>query len=124
MVSAAPVLTTGAGERALYRATIRPLLRTVFRDAYDDLAEMERLLAASAVDWTVLRPPNLTNKPGSGHYRTAAEANILDRYSIARVDLAQAMLDVVEDPATYRHALGVAAAPRTSRGNVQRQQAR
>jgi putative NADH-flavin reductase len=105
-LSAQPVLRGGAGEPLWFRATVRPLIRAVYRNVYADLERMERVLAASAADWTVLRPPYLIDKSATGRYRSAIEANVPGR-SLARGDLAEAMLDVVDDPATIRHALGV-----------------
>ena len=44
---------------------------------YDDLAAMEDILRASGLDWTVIRPPQLTDKPPSGTYRTAFGQNLV-----------------------------------------------
>ncbi|MGW0485252.1 NAD(P)-dependent oxidoreductase [Nonomuraea sp. NPDC003214] len=105
-VSAQPVLRGGAGEPMWHRLTVRPLLRAIYRDVYRDLERMEGVLAAGDTDWTVLRPPYLTDDPPSGRYRTAVDAGV-PGWSLPRGDLARAMLDVLADPATYRRALGV-----------------
>lgn len=105
-VSAQPVLRDGTGEPLWSRMTVRPVIRAVFRTVYADLELMERALAASTAEWTVLRPPYLTDKPATGRYRTALEASA-PGFSVTRGDLARAMLDVLDDPATVRHALGV-----------------
>ncbi len=105
-VSAQPVLRSGAGEPMWFRATVRPLIRAIYRNVYADLERMEQVLAASGADWTVLRPPYLTDKPATNLYRTATGANAPGG-SLARADLAQAILDVVHDPATIRRAIGV-----------------
>ncbi|NBE91813.1 sugar nucleotide-binding protein [Nonomuraea sp. KC401] len=105
-ISAQPVLRGGAGEPWWHRLTIRPLVRTIYRHVYRDLERMEHVLAAGDTDWTVLRPPYLTDDPPSGRYRTAMEAN-LPGWSLTRGDLARAMLDTLDDPATIRRALGV-----------------
>ncbi|CAL9564642.1 NAD(P)-dependent oxidoreductase [Streptomyces sp. enrichment culture] len=106
-VSAQPVLRSGAGEPFWFRTTVTPIVRAVYRNVYADLEVMERLLAGSDTDWTVLRPPYLTDKPGTGRYRTALEENVSGS-SLTRADLAKALLDVVGDPGTVRHAIGVA----------------
>ncbi|TDE56157.1 NADH-flavin reductase [Nonomuraea mesophila] len=105
-ISAQPVLRGGAGEPWWHRLTILPLVRMIYRHVYRDLERMEHVLAASDTDWTVLRPPYLTDDPPSGRYRTAMEAN-LSGWSLTRGDLARAMLDTLDDPATIRRALGV-----------------
>jgi hypothetical protein len=105
-ISAQPVLRGGAGEPWWHSLTARPLLRTIYRQVYRDLERMERTLAAGDTDWTVLRPPYLTNDPPAGRYRTAMDANV-PGWSLARGDLARAMLDVLDRPATIRRAVGV-----------------
>ncbi|MFI7449921.1 NAD(P)-dependent oxidoreductase [Nonomuraea sp. NPDC049714] len=105
-ISAQPVLRGGAGEPWWHRLTTRPLLRTIYRHVYRDLERMERTLSASDTDWTVLRPPYLTDDPPVGRYRTAMDANV-PGWSLARSDLARAMLDALDHPATIRRALGV-----------------
>ncbi|WP_219516653.1 NAD(P)-dependent oxidoreductase [Nonomuraea ceibae] len=105
-LSAQPVLRTGAGESLLWRRLGMPAVRAVFGTVYADLERMERTLAASTADWTVLRPPRLTGKPATGRYRSAVDANVPG--SMTRGDLARAMLDMLPDPFTVRRAIGVA----------------
>jgi putative NADH-flavin reductase len=105
-LSAQPVLRTGSGEPIWFRSTVRPLIRMIYRGVYADLDRMERTLAVNTADWTVLRPPYLTDKPATGRYRAAVEANVPG--GMSRADLARAILDVLRDPATIRHAIGVA----------------
>jgi putative NADH-flavin reductase len=104
-LSAQPVFLD-AGEPVWSRLTVRPLVRAIYRNVYVDLEKMEERLTRSESDWTILRPPYLTDKPGSGSYRAAVDANVPG--SVARADLALAMLDVLDDPSTIRHAVGVA----------------
>ncbi|WP_165491920.1 NAD(P)-dependent oxidoreductase [Egibacter rhizosphaerae] len=87
------------------RLTLRPIVRTIFRRVYADLEAMEQVLAASSLDWTVLRPGYLTDHPATG-YRLAIEANVPG--AMRRADLARAMLDVLDDPTTQHRALGIA----------------
>ncbi|MGD3110244.1 NAD(P)-dependent oxidoreductase [Streptomyces sp. YGL11-2] len=108
-ISAQPVLRSGAGEPLWFRMTVTPVIRAIYRNTYADLERMEALLADSAAEWTVLRPPYLTDKPGTGRYRTAFEANVSGS-SLTRADLATALLTVLTDPGTIRHAIGVGAA--------------
>ncbi|WP_055588062.1 NAD(P)-dependent oxidoreductase [Peterkaempfera griseoplana] len=108
VVSAAPVGPMPEGESLLYRAVASPLLRRLLREVYADLAAMEAELARSDADWTVVRPPRLTDRPGTGRYRTALGANVRHGRSIARADVAHLMLAALDDPATVRQAVGVA----------------
>ncbi|MFC7546672.1 hypothetical protein [Plantactinospora sp. GCM10030261] len=50
----------------------------------------------------------LTNGSATGRYRTAMEASVRGRGRITREDLAVAMLALLEQPDTIRHAVGVA----------------
>jgi putative NADH-flavin reductase len=62
-VSAAPVERDADGESLFVRAVMLPLVRRAFREVYADLTVMEDVIRASAVDWTIVRPPRLTDKP-------------------------------------------------------------
>jgi uncharacterized protein YbjT (DUF2867 family) len=104
-VSAAPLFTGGP---LVYRTVLRPLLWAAFRPHYEDLARMERDLAESGLDWTTVRPPKLTNRPGTGSPRLVLDAAGRGGF-VARADVATAILQVLADPGTVGHALGVTA---------------
>ena len=104
-VSAAPLGPPGGGSAA-YRAAL-PVLRRVLRDHYADLQQMEQLLRDSGLDWTVVRPPKLTDGPATGLQRTALEATAQGG-EVSRADVAAAMLQLLADPASVGHAYGVA----------------
>lgn len=106
VVSAAPLNRSGAGEPALTRRVFSPLLWAVLREVYTDLEAMERVLRESGLDWTSVRPPKLTHRPGTGSYRRAIDASPGGSV-IPRADVARAMLDTVTDPETFSHAVGV-----------------
>ena len=96
------------GEGFFMRNLFTPLIRVVLRQRYGDLALMEDLLRESELDWTVFRPPRLTNGPLTGRYRTAFGQNLRRGALISRADVADAMLAAVEQPATIRQAIGIA----------------
>jgi hypothetical protein len=52
------------GEGPLVRYLLGPVVKAVFRANYIDLALLEDVLRDSGLDWTVVRPPYLTNGPG------------------------------------------------------------
>lgn len=107
-VSAAPLNRTGDGQTLLARTVFARLLWAVLGDVYRDLERMERHLADSGLDWTAVRPPKLHDKPGTGRYRKLVDAGPPGN-SIARADVASAMLDFVTDESTIGHAVGVSA---------------
>jgi putative NADH-flavin reductase len=106
-VTAAPVIPPSPEEPWLVRRVVYPFISTAFRKIYEDYTTMENEIRQSATDWTVVRPPRLTNKPLSGKYRIALEANPRG-LTIPRADVAHAMLGVLKDPGTIGHAIGVA----------------
>jgi uncharacterized protein YbjT (DUF2867 family) len=119
-VSAAPVSTTASpgrpapprhdpGEGPVMRYVLTPAIRTVLRAHYDDLALMEDVLRDSGLDWTVVRPPQLKDKPLTGTYRSAFGQNVRRGTSVGRADVAHLMLAVLQRPDTIGHALGIAA---------------
>jgi uncharacterized protein YbjT (DUF2867 family) len=75
---------------------------------YADLATMEEEIRTSDTDWTIIRPPNLVNRPLTTAYRTVIGGNVPRGKSIGRADVAHAMLAMLDDPATIRQAVGVA----------------
>ncbi|WP_328298018.1 NAD(P)H-binding protein [Streptomyces sp. NBC_00435] len=108
-VSAAPLAPPTPADGVFARALVLPLLRRVLRDVYADLAVMEAAIAASGTRWTVIRPPRLLNRPRTGTYRRAVDANVPGGRFIARADVADALLTTLSDPSTAGHAIGVAA---------------
>ena len=44
---------------------MKPLLLAILKEPYADMARMEDVLRASDRDWTIVRPPQLTNKAPS-----------------------------------------------------------
>ena len=111
VLSAAP-LVPGDRRPTFERVVVDPILHRFFGGGYADMARMEQLLAGSEagsdVDWTVLRPPRLTDKPGTGRYRSGVEAAVPRGWNIPRADLARAMLDALDDPGTIRTRIAVA----------------
>lgn len=75
--------------------TLTPLFRrTVGRTVYDDMEQMEAVVAASDLDWTIVRPPGLTDEPGTGY---ATAENWVSGGYCARDDLATMLLDQLDD---------------------------
>jgi putative NADH-flavin reductase len=68
---------------------------------------MEDEMRQSGLDWTIVRPPRLTDKPPTGRYRTALNRNVRGGYTISRADLAAAILKLLDDPASIRAAIGI-----------------
>ena len=119
VVSAAPVGTVASpgrpapprhdpGDGIFMRYLFGPLVKVALREHYADLALMEDVLRDSGLDWTVVRPPRLTDKPVTGAYRTASERNLRGGWFVSRADVAHCMLRVLDQPETIGHAIGIA----------------
>ena len=87
------------------RLVVKPLLQRLLRKQFADTHEMDRQVEASATEWTIVRPPQLTNGPRRGRYRNAIDHLVGRR--ISRADLAHAILEALGDSGTIRHTLGV-----------------
>ncbi|WP_441250439.1 NAD(P)-dependent oxidoreductase [Kitasatospora sp. McL0602] len=119
VVSAAPIGTVPSparprpprhdpGDGFVMRHLLSPMVKTVLRAHYADLALMEDVLHASSLDWTVIRPPQLTDKPLTRDYRIAYEQNLRGGSKISRADVAHCMLHTLHDPDTIGRTLGIA----------------
>lgn len=87
------------------------LRRTLLRNIADDSAEMERLVKASELDWTIARPPRLTNGPLTGRYGIADDhlpAGVGMAPTVRRADVAHFLLEELEHPEHIRKIVGVA----------------
>jgi hypothetical protein len=73
-VSALPVTPRAEVGRA-ERWVVFPLLSRFLGEMYADMARMEQVLRDSDLDWTIMRPPQLTNKAATGKYRTGINLN-------------------------------------------------
>jgi putative NADH-flavin reductase len=97
-----------AGDGPVTRYLAKPLLRRLLRDGFADLRAMEVEVRGSGLDWTIMRPPQLTDRPGTGRYRTSVDVNVRGGIRVSRTDVATAALRALTDPATIGHSIGVA----------------
>jgi len=95
-----------AGDGPVTRTVVKPLLRRYLREPFADFARTDQIVRDSGLDWTIMRPPRLTNG-GSRPYRTAIDRNVRGGNTIARCDLAHAILAALGDPATAGHAIAL-----------------
>lgn len=119
VVSAAPIGTVPSpgrphqprhdpGEGFFTRNLLTPTIKAVLRESYADLALMEDVLRGSALDWTAVRPPRLTDKPLTGIYRTAYGHNLRRGLSISRADAAHLMLHLLGQPDSIGQTVAIA----------------
>lgn len=106
-VTAAPV-APASEKTVLDRYVAHPLLWRFFGGGYADMAVMEQTLARSDCDWTVFRPPRLTNGSLTNRYRTAIGKPLPRCWNLRRADLAAAMLATLDDASLTRKAVAIA----------------
>lgn len=97
-----------SGEGPLMRVATT-VVKRVLRDHYADLAAMEDEVIDSGLDWTIVRPPQLTDKPFTGRYRTAYGRNPKRAVRVCRADLADCMLAQIGSERSIGRTVGVAA---------------
>jgi putative NADH-flavin reductase len=106
-VSALPV-TPRAELGPAERWIVVPLLWLFFGEMYADMTRMEQLLRDSDLDFTIMRPPRLTNQRATGTYRTAINQPLSRARKISRADLAAEMLRDIPDHQTVRATVSLA----------------
>jgi putative NADH-flavin reductase len=119
VVSAAPISTVPSpgrpkpprhdpGDGFFMRSLLSPLTKAALRKPYADLAVMEDVVRESGLEWTIARPPRLSDKPLTGTYRTAYGQNLRRGIFVSRADVAHLMLRVLEQLETIKQTIGVA----------------
>jgi uncharacterized protein YbjT (DUF2867 family) len=100
----------GLGESmAQARWVFRRLVHPFLRGQYADRESQERIVAGSGLDWTIVRPTHLVDRPAGGRIQVlTGKARLYD--AVARADVAAQLLAILPDPATHRRALTLASA--------------
>ncbi len=95
----------------LFRNSIMPpayfLGRLFFPRSVADASAMERIFGESELDWTMVRPPQLIDRPYTGKYRVKEGHLPLFGFKISRADVADFMIKAVENRSTIRKVIGV-----------------
>ncbi|HEY7430496.1 MAG TPA: NAD(P)H-binding protein [Streptosporangiaceae bacterium] len=109
LLSVSGSIAADDGESLYMRYLVKPLARATFlRHVCADFRTAETAVRASGLDWTIFRPPALSNRPASGSYRTAIDRNLPHGFTVPRADLAACMLGTLTDPAAIHRHIGIA----------------
>jgi putative NADH-flavin reductase len=81
--------------------------RLFFPGVVVDADGMERTLMQSGLDWTIVRPPQLTDKPFTGKYRMRTGHLPRFGFNISRADVGHCFIKTVEDRGSIGKILGV-----------------
>jgi putative NADH-flavin reductase len=87
------------------------LRRTFLRNVAADSAEMERIVKASGLEWTIARPPRLTHGPLTRSYGVADDRlpeGAGGAATVSRADVAHFLLEELEHGAHIHRIVGVA----------------
>jgi putative NADH-flavin reductase len=87
--------------------TIGKLLRgTFFRNLLPDMTAMEATLEKDGLEWTIVRPPRLTNGPLTKSY-SVADGRLPKGMTVSRACVADFMIKEAERPAHVRQIVGL-----------------
>ena len=100
-------LDTNPTHPLIVRWFTRNVLQKVLRNMYADLRQMEAIVKNSPLDWTLVRPPRLTDKEVTGQYRMAIDQPLPRGYSISRADVAHFMLNNIAADGLFRKTVEV-----------------
>jgi putative NADH-flavin reductase len=81
--------------------------RLFFPSIVADASNMENIVAKSELDWTIVRPPQLTDKPYTGKYRVREGHLPRFGFNISRADVADFMIKTAQDHVSSRKVVGV-----------------
>ena len=95
----------------LFKDSILPpaylLGRLLFPRTVADAYAMERVFAETDLEWTMVRPPELTDKPYTGKYRVREGHLPRFGFKISRADVADYMLKATESRSSIRGVVGI-----------------
>lgn len=96
------------GDGPFMRFVVKPIAQRLLRDPFADLVATERVVRDAGLDATIVRAPRLTDTPARGRYRERRDGNVRRGFTIARGDLARAVVDLLEGPTSVGLAVSVA----------------
>jgi putative NADH-flavin reductase len=98
----------GKYANGIERLVLKILTHTLLKYPFLDQEAQERRLEESDADYTVVRPPRLTNGQYTGRYRVEADGLPRAAKSIARADVADFMLKQLSDQRFMRRGVYLA----------------
>ena len=78
------------------------VIQRLLRHMYADLRAMEAVVRESPLDWTIVRPPQLSDKPLTGRYRFSVNGLLKNCLHISRADVAHFMLENAGNERIFR----------------------
>jgi putative NADH-flavin reductase len=87
---------------AFVRFAAKYIVQKLLRHMYADLRVMESRVKESGLDWTIIRPPRLTDATVTGQYRFAVNSFLRNCLRISRADVAHFIVHHAKDRGTYQ----------------------
>lgn len=88
------------------RLMMEKVVRKLLYHSYEDMRRMEEIVKDSDLDWTIVRPPRLTNGRRMGFYRVQ-KGVVIGGAKISRADVADYIVKNLSDSRTFGAAFGV-----------------
>ena len=80
--------------------------RLLFPSVVADASAMEQIIMCSGLNWTLVRPPRLTDGSHTGEYRVREGHHPRFGFTISRADVADCFLRTLEDSSTIGKVVG------------------
>lgn len=90
------------------RIAAKYIVQKLFKYGYSDQRIMEGIIKEHDIQWTIIRPPRLTNKAATGQYRYAINRFLKNCLNISRADVAHFMLNNIYNTETYKSIVEIA----------------
>jgi putative NADH-flavin reductase len=84
------------------RLASKYIIQKLLANMYTDLRLMERLIKETELDWTIVRPPRLTDSKLTGNYRMSVNRFLKNGFKISRADTAHFMLSHIQSEDMFR----------------------
>jgi putative NADH-flavin reductase len=85
-----------------FRLVSRYIIQKLLANMYADLRLMESEIKETDLDWTIVRPPQLTDAKLTGNYRMAVNRFLKNGLKISRADTAHFMLSHIQSEDMFR----------------------
>ena len=83
------------------------LVKLALKEVMADKEEQEAAVRESGCDWTIVRPATLTFKRARGNLEAGTDLRWNITSTATRADVAEYMVKILDDPATYKKAITV-----------------
>ena len=84
------------------RLASKYIIQKLLSNMYADLRQMEKLIKETELDWTIVRPPRLTDAKLTGKYRMAINRFLKNGLKISRADTAHFILSNIQSEDMFR----------------------